>query len=74
MRESIQLTFTSSYESLVLCGTIDIVGDEIVERNESFTVSLIVAHPNDRVSQANSTTVTIIDDDGMVLMHAWSVV
>jgi len=50
-----------------ICAVIDIIMDAIVERNETFTVSLSTENSNDEIS-SNNTLVTIQDDDGKWIM------
>ena len=47
-----------------ICVMIQIEMDVIVERNETFTVSLSTESSNDEITP-NTTLVTIQDDDGM---------
>jgi len=45
---------------------ITILGDDIVERNETFHVTIRPTNPNDIISTSgNTSTITIVDDDGM---------
>ena len=47
------------------CQNITIIGDHIVEDNEEFSIVVNVQDPIAVLIGPNSTTVTIIDDDGM---------
>ena len=65
--ENIQnLSFIACEE--IACTTISIVDDDIVEMNESFTISLgRTSDLNKRISLSpDSKLVTILDDDGML--------
>ena len=46
-----------------VCAMIAIITDVIVERNETFTVSLSTENSNDMITP-NATLLTITDDDG----------
>ena len=60
------LTFTSTQTRA--CINISIVDDQLVEGNETFFVSLRFSETPDRdqvcLGKPNTTTVTIMDDDG----------
>ena len=50
----------------VCVAAINILGDDIVERNETFRVTIQPTNPNDIISTSgNTSTITIVDDDGM---------
>ena len=62
--DSTEITFTSgqnqSYNN-TQCKTITVLDDSILEYNESFTLSLVAAHPV-MIQPINTTTVVIIED------------
>jgi len=61
------LTFTT--RNFTQCTRIEIFDDEDVEDNETFTVVLRTDPPIARpISGANSTAVTILDDDSMLTL------
>ena len=47
------------------CMMYTIVNDTNVEDDETFTVTLSVTNPNDQIGLPNTTTVLILDNDGM---------
>ena len=49
--------------SPVVCQPITILGDDILEENETFSVIVSMTSP-DSVTSPDTVTVTIIDDDG----------
>ena len=50
----------------VCVAAITILGDDIVEGNETFRVTIQPINPNDIISTSgNTSTITIDDDDGM---------
>ena len=51
-------------ENTTGCQNITIVGDRIVENDEDFSVEVNVTSPLVTLNGSNSTTITIIDDDG----------
>ena len=64
-REVIIPSTTTQGESVCVTA-ITILGDDTVEGNETFRVTLQPTNPNDMVPTSRSTaTVTIVDDDGM---------
>ena len=62
LNNTLQFPSGSSVDENV-CASIQIIMDAIVERNETFTVSLSTENNNDGISP-NATVVTIQDDDG----------
>jgi len=63
VENTLQFPSGSSLDDNVQCASIQIIMDAIVERNETFTVSLSTENNNDGISP-NATVVTIQDDDG----------
>ena len=64
-REVIIPSTTAQGESVCVTA-ITILGDDTVEGNETFRVTIQPTNPNDIVPTSRSTaTVTIVDDDGM---------
>ena len=58
----------------VCVAAIDIFGDTIVEGNETFQLMIQPTNPLDMVSPGgNTTTVTIVDDDGKHWRHTTTV-
>ena len=58
----------------VCVAAIDILGDTIVEGNETFQLMIQPTNPLDMVSSGgNTTTVTIVDDDGKHWHHTTTV-
>ena len=49
------------------CMVYTVIDDAIVEDDEEFTISLSVTNPNDQVGLPNTTTVLIMDNDGMYI-------
>ena len=63
-----QLIFnTSSIVGMTICTDIAITEDLFVESDETFTVSLMPVDSNDMVTGTNPVTVTIQDNDGIVI-------
>ena len=60
---AVQFPSGSSVNTTTCIYVIEIVPDDIVERNETITVSLSTENRNDEISP-NATLVTIEDDDG----------
>jgi len=58
------LTRNISPANLVVCQPITILGDDIDEENETFSVIVSVASP-DSITSPDTVTVTIIDNVGM---------
>ena len=70
------LIFTSTQARA--CINISIIDDRLVEGNESFFVSLRFSEGPGRdqvlLGKPNTTTVTIVDDDGIVtLIFVWAI-
>jgi len=65
--ENLLLTILSS--SVVgdsVCRSVTIVGDDVLESDEIFTVILYPVNPEDSIMGSNTSTVTILNDgDGM---------
>ena len=49
----------------IMVAMVTIIGDSILENNEDFQVALQSSDPRVVISGNASTTVTIVDDDGM---------
>ena len=50
------------------CQSVTILGDDTLESNELFTVTLYPVNPRDSITGSNTSTVTILDDgDGTLL-------
>jgi len=62
----VRIPSTTAQGGGVCVAATTILGDDIVEGNETFRVTIQPTNPNDRVPTSGSTaTVTIADDDGM---------
>ena len=59
------IPYTTVQGQVVCVADVSILGDDIVEGNETFQVIIQPVNPLDMVSPGgNTTTVTIVDDDG----------
>ena len=58
------LDYTLSFNSSNICTLVQVIDDRLIESNETFEISIEFENPNDVVYGRNTTTVTIIDDDG----------
>ena len=58
------LDYTLSFNSSNICTLVQVIDDRLIESNETFEISIEFENPNDVVNGRNTTTVTIIDDDG----------
>ena len=47
-----------------VCHQITIIGDDIVEGDETLIITISVANTNDVINGSDVVTVTILDDDG----------
>ena len=54
-----------SANNTVACANVSIVGDQIIEDNEEFTVEFTPVNQLDEFDRVSSTYITIEDDDGM---------
>ena len=65
LEREVVIPSTTAQGQGVCVAAIAILGDYIVEENETFRVIIQPANPLDMVSTGrNTTTVTIVDDDG----------
>ena len=55
---------------MTICRDINITNDLFVESDETFTVGLLPVDSNDMVTGTNPVTVTIQDDDS-ILLFTW---
>lgn len=54
----------------VVCQAITVIGDDIMEEDESFTVTVTPQNSNDDITGSTTVTITIPDDgDGKQLYH-----
>ena len=59
------IPYTTVQDQGVCVAAVAIFGDDIVEGNETFQVIIQPTNPLDMVSMGrNTTTITIVDDDG----------
>ncbi len=63
---SLALMFSPTNTALAQCINITVVGDNLVENNETVTIPFIVSYPLD--GDNFSAYVTIVDDDGKDVM------
>ena len=54
----------NSSDSRRMCVTILILNDDVVEGNESFTLSLVSASSTEVIISPSIAVITILDDDG----------
>lgn len=64
------MVFGFSQNALVgstACQTVTIIGDDIMEDDESFTISMVPEDSNDDIRGSTSVTITIMDDTDSML-------
>lgn len=63
------LTFSpGSGDGALMCSDVSILPDNRIEQDEDFTVSLALVTEEESLSLGNNaTTITILDDDGMIM-------
>ena len=65
LEREVVIPSTTAQGQGVCVAVVTILGDYIVEENETFSIIIQTANPLDMVSLGrNTTTVTIVDDDG----------
>ena len=65
LESEVVIPYTTVQGQVVCVANVSILGDDIVEGNETFQLMIQPANPLDMVSMGrNTTTVTIVDDDG----------
>ena len=65
LESEVVIPYTTVQDQVVCVAAVAIFGDDIVEGNETFQVIIQPTNPLDMVSMGrNTTTVTIVDDDG----------
>lgn len=58
------ITFAvGSVDESIQCVTVVIVGDEIVENSEMFSLQFMAVHEQDEFTAPNTAVITILDDD-----------
>ena len=68
------IPYTTAQDQVVCVAAVAIFGDNTVEGNETFQLMIQPTNPLDMVSMGrNTTTVTIVDDDGKHQLYTTTV-